>query len=55
MIQQAVLLQQAAKNRNIIKNCDDILFTICEYLLNQLVEEDESKFIVAQKLKERGI
>lgn len=38
IVQQAVLIQQAVKNKNIIRSCGDVLFVICDYLLNQLVE-----------------
>jgi len=52
---QLNLLQQTLKNRHVIRNVGEVLAVATEFVLKQLVFEDENKASIAESLRERGI
>ena len=48
-------MQNALKNKFIIKNVGEVLVVATEFVLRQLVHEDENKASITEALRERGL
>ena len=51
---QLNLLQQALKSRFVIRNSGEVLALCTEFVLRQLVQEDENKAAIGEALRLRG-
>jgi hypothetical protein len=51
IVNQLNLLQQTLKNKHVIRNVGDVLSVATEFVLRQLVYEDENKAAINEALR----